>query len=423
MDKMRFINQNIYFFVWGLISYSIATLPVASPVLAQSAELSGNQPSTQPNSNSELDRTPKQSWLLLYPQHPMYRHAVEQASEDLGKNLDSVVPSTSPSLIKRPSPSKSALIGQPQPKAANTNARKAATNQKLEAANPNKPTKETTQETPKQNLTETEVKTEVKTSTTLEASTTNSPPLFIQPVEPPDPSLQRKGPKYFPSFNAGSPSGFGANWGDVFAGISLINRSSPVGSATDKADGSISIGAGFGNSQDLLGFEAVYNLISLTPSRFASNGSFDFKVHRALPDLMSVAIGWENAINYGPEAGGTPSTVYGSFSKFFVLQPDNIENPMLLGFTLGTGGGRFRSFNAQVEGKGGIGVFASAGLQVLANLSVITDWTGQNLNLGVSYVPFANLPLYVNGTLVDAVGSTSFGTRYSLGVGFGFNFR
>lgn len=301
---------------------------------------------------------PQASWLLLYPQHPLHRRAVEKAG--------SATEIRQPPKLELPE----GAGDLPEQKNAATPA-----------------------------------------------------PLFIEPLEPPSPEMMRRGPRYFPSFNAGSPSGFGANWGDVFGGISFVNRSSPIGSPTDKADGSISLGAGLGNANDFLGLEVVYNLISLTPSRFASNGSFDFKVHRALPGLMSVAVGWENAANYGPEAGGTPSTVYGSVSKFFVLQPDDPNNPMLLGLTLGAGGGRFRSFSDQINGVGSLGVFGSAGLQVLPNLSVITDWTGQNLNLGVSYVPFASVPLYVNGALVDPLGSTSFGLRYSLSVGFGFNFR
>jgi len=404
MNNKRFaINQFVLHFggvlsgiLAGLASSSLAPFPGAAQPTAR--------PAFQPNLSPNLVNEPipltsplsSQPWLLLYPQHPGYRQAVEQASENSAKSNQTVPKSAQPFATNQPaaqtlpkSQPPQLAITNPQPNLNSTIAPGSS----------------------KQDLPQTQ------------ASTTNPAPLFIQPIEPPDPALQRRRPRFYPGFNAGSPSGFGANWGDVFAGISLINRSSPIGSATDKADGSIAIGAGFGNSQDLLGFEAVYNLISLTPSRFASNGSFDFKVHRALPDLMSFAVGWENAINYGPDAGGTASSVYGSFSKFFVLQPDTIENPMLLGLTLGTGGGRFRSFNDQVAGNGGVGIFASAGLQVLANLSVITDWTGQNLNLGVSYVPFASLPIYVNGTLVDVAGNTNIGLRYSLGIGFGFNFR
>jgi hypothetical protein len=375
-------NKSLISFFGGLASLCLAPLSGYAQAIAK--------PAFQPNLVNEptplTSSPPSESWLLLYPQHPMYRQAVEQLPESAVIDKR-VTPNSKPS-VPPVAPTKPSTSVAAQTSRATSN----VSEQKL------------------------------KPSST-QASTTNAAPLFIQPIVPPDPSLQPKGPKFFPGFNAGSPSGFGANWGDVFAGISLIDRSSPKGSPTDKADGSIAFGFGLGNAQDLIGIEVVYNLISLTPSRFASNGSFDFKFHRALPDLMSVAIGWENAINYGPDAGGTPSSVYGSFSKFFVLQPENIENPMLLGLTLGTGGGRFRSFDDQVAGRGGVGVFASAGLQVLSNLSVITDWTGQNLNLGVSYVPFASLPIYVNGTLVDVAGTTSIGLRYSLGVGFGFNFR
>ncbi|MGQ9865534.1 MAG: hypothetical protein ACUVSQ_04510 [Pseudanabaenaceae cyanobacterium] len=96
---------------------------------------------------------------------------------------------------------------------------------------------------------------------------------------------------------------------------------------------------------------------------------------------------------------------------------------MLLGLTLGAGGGRFRSFADQRNGVDSVGIFAAAGLQVLPNLSVILDWTGQNLNAGFSYVPFRNVPFYVNATAVDVAGSTDFGTRYSISFGLGYNFR
>ncbi|NJK59325.1 MAG: hypothetical protein HC918_02375 [Oscillatoriales cyanobacterium SM2_1_8] len=205
--------------------------------------------------------------------------------------------------------------------------------------------------------------------------------------------------------------------------MSLIDRSSPVGNPTDKADGSATLGFGLGDAAGLAGLEIAYNIISLTPSRFASNGNVDFKLHKTFPDFWSVALGWENAINYGPEAGGTPSSLYGAVSKFFVLQPDNLENPMLLGLTLGAGGGRFRPFADQLNQVGSVGIFGAAGLQVLPNFSVILDWTGQNLNTGVSYVPFRNIPFYVNAAAVDVAGSTNFGTRYSISFGLGYNFR
>lgn len=240
-------------------------------------------------------------------------------------------------------------------------------------------------------------------------------PIFIEPVVP---KASEQPPTYLPGFNAGSPSGFGANWGDAFLGVSGESQ----GIRSSKADGSAYVGFGLGNSQEYVGLEVVANIISLTPSRFASNGSIDFKLHRSLPDLTSVAIGWQNPVSWGSDAGGFRSSVYGTISKLFVLQPDNPDNPMVLGVTAGLGGGRFRPLDSQGNEVGSVSFFGSVGLQVLNNLSLITDWTGRGLNLGVSYVPFPTVPLFLTGVAVDVVGNDYLGPRYTLNVGYGFKF-
>lgn len=255
-------------------------------------------------------------------------------------------------------------------------------------------------------------------------------PLYIDPI--PAPTPQQRRPRYYPSFNALTPSGFGANQGDVFMGASIVNREvglSVLGpgavarSDSGKRGGSAAIGFGLGDAGKFLGLETTYNIISLTPSRFASNGSFDFKVHRRLGKQTSIAVGWENAINYGPEAGGTDSSVYGVLSTVIPLQPNHPSNPMLLGLSAGVGGGRFRTIQDQIEGKDSVGVFGSVGLQVAPNASVITEWSGSSLNLGVSYVPFRSLPFFLSGTAIDVANSTGFGTRYAVSGSLGFNFR
>ncbi|WP_448563684.1 hypothetical protein [Trichothermofontia sp.] len=254
-------------------------------------------------------------------------------------------------------------------------------------------------------------------------------PLYIEQV--PEPTTQRRH-RYYPSFNALTPSGFGANQGDVFMGAAIVDREvglSVLGpgavarSDSGKAGGSAAIGFGLGDAGKFLGLETTYNLISLTPSRFASNGSFDFKVHRRLGKQTAIAVGWENAINYGPEAGGTDSSVYGVLSTVIPLQPNNPNNPMLLGLSAGVGGGRFRTIQDQIDGKDSVGVLGSVGLQVAPNASVITEWSGSSLNLGVSYVPFRSLPLFLSGTAIDIANSTGFGTRYAISGSLGFNFR
>jgi len=352
---------------------SIVTIPERVMSEPQRADSATNQ---QPN------------WILLYPQHPLYRKSVQDASQ--------------PAVIVNPT------ITQPQ--------------SGLLPPTNSQSTLRTT--IPATNRPETIQTREVLP--TVPSKTAQAPvpaPLYIEPIAPkPQPT---RGPQYFPGFSAGSPSGFGLNWGDVSLGLAYIDKSTitfdnPV---SGKADGSAAIAFGLGNSSDFLGLEVNYNLISLTPSRFAANGSFDFKLHRYLGDLTSIAIGWENAINYGEDAGGTNSSVYGVVSKLFLLTPEDLVNPRILSFSVGVGGGRFRPFQDERNKKGTVGVFANIGYQVLPNVSAIVDWTGRELNLGVSYVPFSNIPFTITALAVDVAQSVGPAVRYALTAGFSFRFR
>ena len=56
-------------------------------------------------------------------------------------------------------------------------------------------------------------------------------------------------PRPSPASGFGVPSAFGADWGDAFIGIAGVTE----GRTDDKADGSISLGAGFGNADDNVG--------------------------------------------------------------------------------------------------------------------------------------------------------------------------
>lgn len=352
---------------------SIVTIPERVMSEPQRADSATNQ---QPN------------WILLYPQHPLYRKSVQDASQ--------------PAAIVNPT--------TPQPQSGLLPPTNSQSTLGTTIPAPNRPQTIQTREV----------------LPTVPSKTAQAPvpaPLYIEPIAPkPQPT---RGPQYFPGFSAGSPSGFGLNWGDVSLGLAYIDKSTitfdnPV---SGKADGSAAIAFGLGNSSDFLGLEVNYNLISLTPSRFAANGSFDFKLHRYLGDLTSIAIGWENAINYGEDAGGTNSSVYGVVSKLFLLTPEDLVNPRILSFSVGVGGGRFRPFQDERNKKGTVGVFANIGYQVLPNVSAIVDWTGRELNLGVSYVPFSNIPFTITALAVDVAQSVGPAVRYALTAGFSFRFR
>ncbi|MEB3338590.1 MAG: hypothetical protein VKJ46_14070 [Leptolyngbyaceae bacterium] len=233
-------------------------------------------------------------------------------------------------------------------------------------------------------------------------------------VEPVPGETSAAGRTYPPSSSSGIPSAFGANWGDAFIGASA----SGADRIRPEVDGGISMGFGVGNSLELVGLEATYNITSIR--RFAENGTFDLKLHRYLyadkRTQVAAALGWTNFANYGKAAGATDSGVYGVVTGAYLLQPDNEINNMPLTISLGLGGGPFRENNASV------GVFAGAGLQVAPQLSLNTAWSGVGLNVGASYVPIPTVPLTLGVDYADVTNSSAAGSKFILSVGYGFNF-
>ncbi|OKH51088.1 hypothetical protein NIES30_03195 [Phormidium tenue NIES-30] len=217
-----------------------------------------------------------------------------------------------------------------------------------------------------------------------------------------------------PSPNAGIPSAFGANWGDVFFSASLAgaDRIRP------EADGSLSMGFGLGDSRRAVGVELAYNLQSVR--QFGENGGFDAKVHRQVyssdKTQVAAAVGVNNFASYGTNAGGGESSPYGVVTAAHLLQPDHPHNRLPITASLGLGGGAFSGERSDV------GVFAGVGLQVHPQFSINTAWSGVGVNVGASIVPVTTLPLTLNLLYGDVGNNTRAGSVAVLSIGYGFNF-
>ncbi len=224
-------------------------------------------------------------------------------------------------------------------------------------------------------------------------------------------------PRYLPSLSAGIPSGVGMATGDAFIGL----FGATAGKLRDSIDGSIAMGTGIGDPYKFVALEGVFNITSIR--RFASNGTFDLKLHRNLyqgpnGEQISAAVGWNAFATYGSDAGGQPSSVYGAVTLNQALDPQNRDNPMVISITGGMGGGIYRN---DTNGTGP-GVFGNFGLQVSPNLGISTGWSGQGLNLGLSYLPVTSTPLYLTAIYSDVGNATRSGSQLILGVTYGFNY-
>jgi hypothetical protein len=225
-------------------------------------------------------------------------------------------------------------------------------------------------------------------------------------------------PAASPASTAGTPSAYGASSREAFIGGGI---SIPLESGRDRVDGSLSAGFGLGNPVKDVGVEVSANISSVSPNDFGDSGGIGLKLHRYLGDSTSVAVGWSNAIRWG-DATGAKNTIYGVVTKAFPLQPSNPNNKLPLTVSVGLGSGSFRSKGAIESNENGVNVFGSLGLRVAPQVSLVSSWTGNALNAGVSFVPFKKTPLVVNAVVTDVTSNLTTGRGLSLSAGYSFRF-
>ena len=237
--------------------------------------------------------------------------------------------------------------------------------------------------------------------------------------QPPAVELPARGRFTAPAAALGIPTGFGADFGDVFLGGGMQARTR----YSEKMDGGGVLGLGLGDARKYFGVEVA--MAQFGTMRSCCRGGLSFKVHRILPGASSIAVGWENAVGWGRLAGETDpdgpftdagTSVYAVASKLIPLAPDPGAPFGSVVATLGAGTGRFRPEQAILDGKETVGVFGGVAVRIAQPASVMASWTGQDLNAGLSLTPLRKIPVVLSIGAADVTTQA----RPIVGVGFGF---
>lgn len=217
-----------------------------------------------------------------------------------------------------------------------------------------------------------------------------------------------------PSITIINPSGYGAAAGSAGVGVGFQERVR----FKDDADGVIGLGFGLGNPQKNIGLQVGVSLVDVSdPFR---DGAINLKLHRRLPSDFSVATGVQGLATWGDTDGG--SSVYGVTTKRLVLNQNRSKAFSEIYASVGIGGGQFRLEDDIDDGVESVGVFGSLAVRVIEPINLITEWTGQDLTIGVSVVPFRNIPLVIVPAVTDVTGAAGDGGRVILGVGYSISF-
>jgi S-layer homology domain len=251
------------------------------------------------------------------------------------------------------------------------------------------------------------------------------------------------GTSTFPVGGLGTPTAFGANWGDFFLGAGYQGNTRPAnvytpGATTLAAQGpetfAYSVGLGLGDSRNFFGLETVattYNRGAIPGSSASSfeNGGISFKLHKLLGDNFAVAGGYENAVTFGSNPATPDGGVNGGRTGYgvasLILNPDpNMGFFSNTTLSVGAGAGRFRNVGDIRAGRDNINVFGSLGTRLFSNVSLVGDWNGQDASIGLPItIPFGGgSGFQVTPALTDIGNSETGGSRFTVSGGLGFRF-
>lgn len=134
--------------------------------------------------------------------------------------------------------------------------------------------------------------------------------------------------------NFGVPLAYGAHFGDIFGGTSIV---SDPDHAIVPYNPIIGFGFGLGDAQQSVGFESVINIGSVNPfggESVAHDAYYGFKLHRRFFLNNSISVGAEDFISRGRD-----KNFYGSY-YLNTTQLFPIANTLFI-LTIGVGTGRF----------------------------------------------------------------------------------
>lgn len=222
-------------------------------------------------------------------------------------------------------------------------------------------------------------------------------------------NAQLTAPIAAPGIAFGSPTAFGAGWGQLFAGVGGQTIDSP----DQQVDGSALFGFGLGDPHRYLAIETAVNVISLRDG-FAEDGNWSFKAHHTWSDRSALAIGVHETGGWGA-AADTPTSTYVAYSRVLELDPATPKRPLTLALNVGVGNERFA---APADDAG---LFGSVALSWHRQSSVIADFDGRDLGLAVSAVPFYRIPLVATAGLINVTERYA-DMEFAAGVGYLYSF-
>ena len=214
-----------------------------------------------------------------------------------------------------------------------------------------------------------------------------------------------------PALSINIPVGFGADQNTVF----LSSTFQAVTRTDNYSTFHSGIGVGLGNASEGVGFELSYS--QDTDAEFG-DGGFNAKLHKRFTPDFAGSLGWNGFLNTG--RNDYEHSLYGALTKVFRTRESLDKRFSRVAVTAGVGTNQLRSDAAVRAGNNDINAFGNITVRVARPVSFITEWSGQDLGVGLSIAPFENFPLVITPAIRDIFDGN--GSRFVLGVGLAKKF-
>lgn len=237
---------------------------------------------------------------------------------------------------------------------------------------------------------------------------------------------------YAQSQNFFVPSAQGA-WGNAFySGIGLTKYPTTY---NKKIDGIASVGIGFGHPVNNIGVQLHTNILGF---KTFSKYSMGFKIHKYFGGGFFFALGVDNALaDKMGEGSNSPASQYICLTQDFKYKLQPMHPLSKLSYTIGFGNGKFSQLTdyqvSESQGWSGIPnftpssirygtfIFASVHYNIIKKLGITIEWSGLNLNAGVSYqMKVLTIPFKVAVGVADLTKFTGAGMRFIGGLTIGY---
>jgi hypothetical protein len=219
-----------------------------------------------------------------------------------------------------------------------------------------------------------------------------------------------------PAASVSVPTAFGVDAGELFVGVAYQGRTR----FTEDDDAAAVAGLGIGTRR-VVALEIALTSYSTLRGTPLETGGLSFKLHRGFAGNTSLAVGWENAVLWG--GSDDRGSLYAVGTRIIPLRDDLTRPFSMTVVTLGVGNGRFRFEDDYAEDNETVNVFGAVGVRVTDPLSLVADWTGQDLNLAASVTPIRRVPVVITAGVADLTGLAGDGARFILSVGYGLSIR